>query len=197
MLCKPSLNRSVLELAPQLLNSILVRRLPDGTCLRARIVEVEAYSEGDPASHSCNGITKRSRVMFGPSAHWYVYKCYGIHWMLNLVCGREGSGEAALIRAGEPLDGIEIMRRHRQTSGVELTNGPGKLAEALKIDDTFNGKPAIGDVELKLEKGAAADEIYESPRVGISVGKDRFWRFFTDNKYVSKVEQNGLRRRRN
>ncbi len=164
--------------------------------MRARVVEVEAYREGDPASHSCNGVTPRSKVMFGPPGHWYIYRCYGIHWMLNLVCGQEGAGEAVLIRAAEPLAGQKKMQQNRGMSGVELTNGPGKLAEALKVDETFNGSPAVGDAELKIEAGSSSASVYESPRVGISVGQDKFWRFFTDSKYVSKVKQNGLRRRR-
>ncbi len=192
-----NLTTSVLEVARDLLGNELVRQLDDGTRLRARVVETEAYREGDPASHSCNGRTERSAVMFGPPGHWYIYKCYGMHWMINLVCGAEGQGQAVLIRAAEPLQGVLRMEKHRGLSGRSLTNGPGKLAGALAVDKTFNEKPAFAGDDFYLESGATPDKIYESPRVGISVATDRNWRFYCDNKYVSQVSENGVGRCRN
>lgn len=189
------LSEPVLETARNLLGCELVRETPEGTC-RVRIVEAEAYSEDDPASHSYNGPTPRSEVMFGPPGYWYVYKCYGIHWMLNVVCGREGAGEAVLLRAGEPLEGEAIMEERRGRTGIELTNGPGKLAEALDLDGSFDATSVHSD-ELYLRSGEATAPIYESPRVGISEEKTRYWRFYLDNEYCSDVSQNDLGRRRN
>lgn len=189
------LSRPVLETARSLLGCEVVRETADGT-RRVRIVETEAYAEDDPASHSYNGPTPRSEVMFGPPGYWYVYKCYGIHWMLNVVCGREGDGEAVLLRAGEPLEGEVIMEENRGPKGVELTNGPGKLAEALSLDDSFDGD-SVDSGSLYL-RGAGADEpVFESPRVGINEEKTRYWRFYLDNEYCSDVSQNDLGRRRN
>lgn len=190
------LDRPVLEVAPGLLGVDLVRTTDEGV-IRARIVETEAYREDDPASHSYPGRTPRSRVMFGPPGYWYVYKCYGIHWMMNVVCGREGKGQAVLIRAAEPVRGRRIMIRHRDMEGTELTNGPGKLAQALQVDDRLNKKPIDPSTGFYLEPGAEPSRIYESPRVGIQRGTDRFWRFFTDSHYVSEASQNENRRRRN
>lgn len=191
----PDLSRPVLETARDLLGCELVRKTPEGT-QRIRIVETEAYAEDDPASHSYNGPTPRSEIMFGPPGYWYVYKCYGIHWMLNVVCGQEGDGEAVLLRAGEPLEGEVIMEGKRGRKGVELTNGPGKLAEALAVDDSFDGDSVHSD-DLYLRFSGPKEPVYESPRVGISEEKTRYWRFYLDNKYCSDVSQNDLGRRRN
>lgn len=189
------LSQPVLETARNLLGCEIVRRSPEGK-RRVRIVETEAYSEDDPASHSYNGPTPRSRVMFGPPGHWYVYKCYGIHWMLNVVCGSEGDGEAVLIRAAEPVRGESLMEQRRGRSGSSLTNGPGKLAEALDVQPDFDGT-SVRSGSLLLRTGTDVSDVFESPRVGITEDKTRFWRFYTSSSYVSDVSQNDLGRRRN
>src|SRR5207245_1650423 len=129
MLQREFFARTVHEVAPDLIGATL---LVDG--VGGRIVEVEAYDQEDPASHAYSGRTPRNEAMFGPPGHAYVYRSYGIHWCLNLVCGAEGVPEAALIRALEPTAAIGAQRRRR---GVEelraLCSGPGKLCQALAI----------------------------------------------------------------
>lgn len=190
------LDKPVLAAARELLGCYLVRRTEEGIC-RVRIVETEAYSEDDPASHSYNGATPRSEIMFGPPAHWYVYKCYGIHWMINVVTGSEGTGEAVLIRSAEPVAGRSLMETRRGQSGPELTNGPGKLAEALAVNKDFDGEPVRDEDRFWLEPGITDEPVFESPRVGIQEAERRHWRFFLENEYLSKVKQNDSARRRN
>jgi len=189
------LRSSATQAARSLLGCYLIRETSDGL-VKVRIVETEAYTEEDPASHSFNGPTPRSTVMFGDPGYWYVYRCYGIHWMLNVVTGPTDRGEAVLIRAAEPLDGKELMEQRRETAGVSMTDGPGKLTEALAIDKSLNGV-TVRNERLKLAPGSTNRDIYESPRVGINVAEDRFWRFYYDCEYCSDVTQNDLGRRRN
>lgn len=174
--------------ARALLGDHLVRRTQRGTC-RVRIVETEAYAENDPASHSYEGPTPRSRVMFGPPGHWYVYRCYGIHWMLNAVCGPDGTGEAVLIRAAQPLEGVRLMRRRRGRQD-DLLDGPGKLAEALAVDDELQGTPIRPGTGLHLEGRQAPSEVFAGPRVGIQDARERPWRFFIDSEHVSSTPLN-------
>lgn len=182
------------DAARALLGHRLVRRTKTGTC-RVRIVETEAYTENDPASHSYRGPTPRSEVMFGPPGYWYIYKCYGIHWMVNAVCAREGRGEAVLIRAAEPVDGLTVMRERRGREGVELLNGPGKLAEALAVDESLQGRRIRPGSGLYLESGPTPSEQFASPRVGIETARERPWRFFTESDYVSSSPRNRQSRR--
>jgi DNA-3-methyladenine glycosylase len=179
------LDQSATIAARNLLGSYLVRDTRDGL-RRGRIVETEAYSENDPASQSC----------WAPPGRWYVYKCYGIHWMLNVVTGRVDNGEAVLIRAVEPEKGEGIMRDRRGQDGIQLTNGPGKLAEAFDVDDRFN-EESVQNSELYLEPGEGNEPIYESPRVGIDEATERYWRFFCESEFCSDVTQNDYARRRN
>lgn len=190
------LDRPVLESAPDLLGSELVRDEPEGE-LRARIVETEAYREDDPASHTFSGETDRTAPMFASAGHWYIYLCYGVHWMINVSCGPQGRGEGILIRAAEPLAGESRMVPRRGMEGLELTNGPGKLAEALDVDDRFSGRPVDSGC-LRLEPGEPHEDevIYRSPRVGINEATERPWRFYLDNPYRSEVPQNESGRRR-
>ncbi|MFP4687191.1 MAG: DNA-3-methyladenine glycosylase [bacterium] len=183
------LDRPAPEVARRLLGSELVRLCSGGEA-RVKIVETEAYREGDPASHSCSGATERSKVMFGPPGFWYIYLCYGVHWMINVVCGPEGSGEAVLIRAASPVSGRSFLEKNRSCSGVELTNGPGKLARALAINGNFNARPCLPETNFFLAPRPAVDIVYESPRVGISDGREKFWRFYTESDYVSEAQQN-------
>jgi DNA-3-methyladenine glycosylase len=125
--------------APMLLGQLLVRNTPAGPC-GGPIVEVEAYLTDDPACHAFNGQTARTRVMWGPPGHGYVYFIYGNHWCFNVVCQPVGKAEAVLIRAMEPTIGLELMESRRAVRvSRELTNGPGKLCAAMDIDRTFNG----------------------------------------------------------
>jgi len=139
-----------------------------------RIVEVEAYDEADPASHSFSGPTPRNRVMFGPSGHAYVYRIYGIHFCLNFVC-RPGS--AVLIRAIEPLSGIEtLLARRGAMPEKNLCSGPGKLAQALGIDLRQNGL-ALDRPPFNLRQAERDHPIATGPRIGITKGVDTQWRF--------------------
>ena len=167
--------------APDLLGRLLVRRLEDGVLLVGRIVECEAYQEDDPASHSYRGRTSRTEVMFGPPGHLYAYFSYGVHWCCNVVTGRDGEGSAVLLRAVEPLTGMERMRHLR--GGMKgarlLCSGPGRLTQAFAIGRQHNGVDLVRDGEASLSAGEAVtpDRIESGPRVGISVGRERPWRF--------------------
>jgi DNA-3-methyladenine glycosylase len=176
------------DVAKELLGCLLVRRVA-GRTLSGRIVEVEAYrGSDDPASHSYRGATKRSSIMFGEAAHVYVFFSYGSHWCLNFTTEEEGQPGAVLVRALEPVEGIEQMVKNRGVSEVgRLTNGPGKLTKALSIDGSFNGEDLAKSKALYLlgrEKPVLVDS---SARIGISRGRELQWRFFVDgNPYVSK-----------
>jgi DNA-3-methyladenine glycosylase len=165
--------------APDLLGRLLVRPLPEAL-LVARIVEVEAYQEDDPASHSYRGRTPRTEVMFGPPGQLYVYFSYGNHWCMNVVTGADGEGSAVLLRGAEPLEGQAWMRRAR---GVErerdLCSGPGRLAQAFGVTGAMNGVDLVGGGDLYLARGraVAAERIHAGPRVGIRVATERPWRF--------------------
>lgn len=176
------------EIAPKLLGSILERTL-DGKVLRARIVEVEAYDQTDVASHSYKGETPRTEVMFGDAGHLYVYFTYGMHYCCNIVVGEKGYGAAVLIRAVEPLDGVEEMSRRRGgRSGRDLTNGPAKFCQAFGISLEMNGHSlSEPPLRLLLQPALPTDQVITTTRIGISHGKDVPWRFYVkDNGYVSK-----------
>jgi DNA-3-methyladenine glycosylase len=176
------------QVAPRLLGCVLVREL-DGQLLRGRIVETEAYDQADAASHSYKGRTPRTDVMFGPAGHLYVYFTYGMHYCCNVVTGPEGHGSAVLIRAIEPLAGEDVMSANRRAAnGINLTNGPAKLCQALHIDRTQNGhdlrQPPL---QLVLNPPLAQEEIVQSTRIGITQAKDVPWRFYIkNNPYISK-----------
>ena len=132
------------EIAPRLLGCVLERSF-NGATAKVRIVETEAYDQTDIASHSYRGETERTRVMFGEPGHLYVYFTYGMHYCCNVVVGRKGYGAAVLLRAVEPLIGIKEMQvRRKNKEGVEITNGPAKLCQALAIDKTLNGNVSDG-----------------------------------------------------
>lgn len=175
------------DVAPQLLGCTLERKI-DGEVVRVRIVETEAYDQTDVASHSYKAKTQRTEVMFGAPGHLYVYFTYGMYYCCNVVVGRDGYGAAVLIRAVEPLDGEEAMRRRRQKTGVEMTNGPAKLCQALAIDKRLNGHD-LREGELKLipRPRLPRAAITQTTRIGISEAKDVQWRFYiTGNPYVSR-----------
>jgi DNA-3-methyladenine glycosylase len=161
----------------------------DGIELSGRIVETEAYDQTDAASHSYKGRTPRTDVMFGPAGHLYVYFTYGMHYCCNVTIGPEGHGAAVLIRALEPLSGDDIMRKNRNgRSGIELTNGPAKVCQALQIGKQLNGHD-LSKPPLVLEPVEPVEdsEVVQTTRIGISQAKDEPWRFYIkDNLWVSK-----------
>lgn len=176
----------------------IVRQASDGE-IRLKIVETEAYHQDDPASHSFHGLTPRTKPMFEVAGTIYVYFTYGVHHCLNFVTGPKGVGEGVLIRAGEPVSGIDIMWRNRhfvrgRTShkGVEeLANGPGKLAQALGIKDTKLSGKILNKSSIFLEPPRLQinpSDIAISPRVGIRLAAEQPWRFYIKNSpFVSKV----------
>ncbi|MEO7905263.1 MAG: DNA-3-methyladenine glycosylase [Candidatus Saccharimonadales bacterium] len=173
--------------ARRLLGCIIERQI-DGQSLRGRIVEVEAYDQADLASHSYNGPAGRAATMFGSAGHSYVYFTYGMHYCCNIVVGEQGYGAGALIRAVEPLEGIEQMEQRRGgKTGVLLTNGPGKLCQALGIDRTLDGHDlSTAPLRLVMQPALDADTILTTTRIGISKAKDVMWRFaIIGNPYVS------------
>jgi len=179
------------EVGPNLLGRILVRKVGDGTLLTARIVEAEAYQEDDPASHSFRGRSNRTEVMFGPPGHAYVYFTYGMHHCMNVVTGSTGEGSAVLLRAAEPLEGLEEMARRRgRNDHRALCSGPGRLCQALGIDRAENGLDLVRGRLLWLLEGApvAPSTISVGPRVGITSGTERPWRFSVQgDRFVSRA----------
>jgi len=158
--------------------------------MSARLVEVEAYRQDDPASHSYRGRTARTDVMFGPPGYLYVYFTYGMHFCMNVVSGRDGEGSAALLRAAEPLEGVsEMVRRRGMTNERLLLSGPGRLTQALGVTREQNGIDlAHGDV-MHLERGRPVPDagVAAGPRVGVTVAVDNPWRFVvTDTPYLSR-----------
>jgi DNA-3-methyladenine glycosylase len=141
------------------------------------IVETEAYDREDPASHSFAGPTSRNAAMFGPPAHAYVYRSYGIHWCLNIVCREEGHGAGVLIRAIEPTAGLDVMRQRRGLDDVRLLcAGPGRVGQALDITREHNGL-SISAPPFELLPSAGRPRIIRGPRIGISKAIDQPWRF--------------------
>jgi DNA-3-methyladenine glycosylase len=162
--------------APQLLGWHL-RSTVGGVLTEVSLIEVEAYSPDDPASHAFNGIRPRNAAMFGPPGTLYVYRSYGIHWCANIVVGDDTTGAAVLVRAGTAVVGIDQMvnRRGRES---DLLNGPGKLTQALAIDLSHNGIDLFSaDSPILLTPGEAPATIRATPRIGISKAIERHWRF--------------------
>lgn len=182
--------RGTLTVAKDLLGNRLVRHVEGGE-LVGRIVEVEAYEGGDdPASHAYRGVTARNRLMFEEGGFAYVYFTYGKHHCFNVTTEREGVPGAVLIRALEPVIGIEIMRKNRRMKRVrDLTNGPGKLTEAMGITKEQNGVDLTEGVGLFIYKPRPEEgfEVVSTRRVGIRVGVDKPWRFYMrNNRFVSR-----------
>jgi DNA-3-methyladenine glycosylase len=180
-------NRNADVVAPELLGKILVHKTGHST-LKARIVETEAYLEKlDPANHAFKGHTNRNAVMFGPAGHLYIYFTYGLHFCANVVAGPEGSGQAVLLRAAEPLEGIEAMALNRLTQNkLLLCNGPAKLTQAFAINKALNGISLLGST-LWIEDDNYKSKYATSRRIGISKAVGLPLRFYiSGNKYVSK-----------
>jgi DNA-3-methyladenine glycosylase len=185
------LRLSSLKAAPKLLGYHLIRETPAGR-IKVKIVETEAYHQEDPASHSFRGITPRTAPMFEAGGRLYVYFTYGMHYCLNIVVGQKGVGEAVLVRAAEPVESVEIMQQNRGITDInQLTNGPGKLAQALGIKDTKLSGKILNKSSILLEpadKPQRPDQIVTAPRVGIKKAIDLQWRLYIkDNPFVSKI----------
>lgn len=186
--------RPVLDVARECLGKVLVRRTAEGV-MTGRIVEAEAYrGPEDRAAHSFGGRrTARTEAMFGPPGHAYVFFVYGMHWHFNLVTGRTGDPHAVLIRAVEPLSGMEEMARRRALPERDraLTNGPGKLCRAFGIDKAEYGTDLCKRGALYLTEGPPPERVARSARIGVDYAgawARRPWRFFDrDSAYVSRV----------
>ncbi|MGH2879867.1 MAG: DNA-3-methyladenine glycosylase [Solirubrobacteraceae bacterium] len=175
--------RPVLEVARDLIGCVVEHEGVSGT-----IVETEAYHESEPACHAFVGVTPRTRTLFGEPGIAYVYRSYGIHALLNAVCEPAGVGAAVLIRALDPLTGVETMRvRRGGLSDEQLCSGPGKLAQALGIDLSENGTSLLGG-PLSIRRGAAAQaRVVAGERIGITKAVDLRWRFaLAGNRHVSR-----------
>jgi DNA-3-methyladenine glycosylase len=177
--------RGVVEVARDLIGCVIEHDAVSGI-----VVETEAYHDSEPACHAFVGLTPRTATLFGPPGRAYVYRSYGIHAMLNAVCEPEGVGAAVLIRALEPLEGIEIMRGRRERERAEdLCSGPGKLTQALGVELVNNGADlAAGPLVLTERRPAWRDvAIVSGPRIGITKAAELPWRFCAaGNRYVSR-----------
>lgn len=184
---RAELPEKTIELARFLVGKIVVRNLPKGR-LTGRIVETEAYPPGDPAGHHFRGPTPRIRSMYLAVGHAYVFFNYGAHFMLNVVSEAEGTAAAILIRALEPLEGVDLMERHRKTHRLlDLTRGPGRLAAAFQIDRRHDGIDLCADTTLWLGvSNRPAGPTGTSVRIGITRAPDRPLRFYErGNPFVS------------
>jgi DNA-3-methyladenine glycosylase len=190
--------RDTVKVAPDLLGKLLVRVIGPNR-LVGQIVEVEAYrGKDDPASHAFRGLTPRNAPMYGEPGHAYVYFTYGNHYCLNITTQKAGKPGAVLLRALQPEEGLELMRRFRpNVKDTELTSGPGKLTKALRIDKSLNeqtmtveGPLFVAEPEQQLVQGNY--EIWCSTRIGVTEGLSKRWRFFLkENPYLSR--HHGLR----
>ncbi len=179
-------DRDAPAVARDLIGCLFVHDGPDGRTA-VRLVETEAYrGPQDPGSHGFRGMTARTRTMFGPPGHLYVYFTYGMHWCVNIVCAAPGVCEAVLLRAGEPRDGIDVMRQNR--GGISnhrlLASGPARLAQAMGISKSHDGSTLLrGGSFFCAEDGATAalreGEVSQTPRIGLGKGRgdDIPWRY--------------------
>ena len=167
------LSDSSAEVAPQLLGMQLTTRVA-GVQTTISLTEVESYSQDDPASHTFSGPTPRNRPMFERGGYVYVYRSYGIHWCVNIVTGPQGRGEAVLIRGGTPIRGIDVMERRRGRPD-HLSDGPGKLCQALAIDGAMTGSRLGRFITLEGTPGTATWTT--TPRIGITKATDELLRF--------------------
>jgi DNA-3-methyladenine glycosylase len=168
--------RPVVEVARDLVGCVVTHAATSGV-----IVETEAYHDSEPACHAYVGVTNRTRTLFGPPGRAYVYRSYGIHALLNAVCESEGVGAAVLIRALEPLEGIDLMRARRGLERAEqLCSGPGKLTQALGIElgENDTSLTGAGPVAIHPRPAAWSDvELVASERIGITKAVELPWRF--------------------
>jgi DNA-3-methyladenine glycosylase len=184
--------QNTIDVAKQLLGKFLVRKHPEGES-SGRIVETEAYiGPQDLACHASKGRTARTEVMFGPAGHAYVYFIYGFYNMLNLVTEPTGYPAAVLIRAVEPVAGVELMKTRRQNGTLRnLASGPGKLCQAFAIDRTLNGADLRGDLLYVEDRGDPVPKFRATPRIGVDYAgkwKNKPYRFLVrGNEFVSKL----------
>ena len=192
------------QVAADLIGCRLVHRLDSGERLVVRLVEVEAYlgDGSDPAAHSHRGPTPRNRTMFGPAGRLYAYRIYGLHTCVNVVCGTPGQAAAVLLRAAEPLEGVETMRRHRgltaEAPATLLTRGPARLTQAMALSLDHDGRSLLrGPLTLHPPRPEEASTGIETgPRVGISQAKELPYRFFErESPWVSPFRDGGRRKR--
>jgi len=183
--------QATLQVAQALLGAYLVHETAEGITT-GRIVETEAYLSGDPACHAYRRQTPRNGVMFGQAGHAYVYQIYGLHHCVNVVTAPAGIGEAVLIRALEPVEGIDLMRQRRgMDKSTDLCKGPGRLVQALGITKAMNGVSLVtGDLYILPPSAYPAfDQPFEmvtTTRIGITQGIDLPYRFYiADNRFVS------------
>jgi len=171
------LDADVLTVARGLLGATL-RSVIGGRPVAVTITETEAYAgSDDPASHAYRGRTRRNETMFGPAGLLYVYRSYGIHWCMNVVVGVEGVGNAVLLRGGEITEGLDVVMERRRRPD-QLTDGPGKLCQALGVTGQHDGVDLrAGAIVLKPGPGVGGRRVEETPRIGISKATGRLWRF--------------------
>ena len=174
-------DRPVLEVARDLLGCVVEHEGASGV-----IVETEAYHHSEPACHAYVGLTERTSTLYGPPGRAYVYRSYGIHALLNAVCEPEGAGAAVLIRALEPLDGVELMRERRGLDRAEdLCSGPGKLTQALGVDLSLNGSSLL-DGPIRIHREDPLEAVVGT-RIGITKAADLPWRFCAaGSRHVSR-----------
>jgi DNA-3-methyladenine glycosylase len=188
-LYRAGLPSGTLDLARFLIGKLLVRRLDAGEVVSGRIVETEAYGLDDPASHAYRGPTKRNRAMFEEHAHVYVYLIYGTSYCLNISTEARGAGAAVLVRAAEPLTGLDRMRALRGRAGLrdyELARGPGNLCRAFAIGPAFDGRDLEVDEALMLGDDGAVADVGTSIRIGLTRAAERPHRFYArGNRAVS------------
>lgn len=170
------LEEGAVKAARDLIGWRLYAEQPDGTLVGGVILETEAYTMEDAASHSYKGETARTKVMFGPSGHLYVYFTYGMHYCLNIVTGEKGVGEAVLVRALKIDEGVDVARQRRNRPDAELANGPAKICQALGVNLADNGQELNGS-RMKLLPPLKKYKIETTMRIGITKDKDRPWRF--------------------
>ncbi len=182
--------RPTLEVAADLLGRKFVHESEEGVA-SGRIVEVEAYcGELDPGSHAFRGETPRNSVMFGPPGHLYVYFTYGMHFCCNVVCESDGVAGAVLLRAIEPVEGIDLMKERRGVEGIrDLARGPARLCQALGIDRLQNGADLTVPPIWIEQRRRVVGEIKSSPRIGLRPGIDQPWRFYEDGPWISRRAQ--------
>jgi DNA-3-methyladenine glycosylase len=191
--------RPTLDVAAELIGKLLVHEIGPGACISGRIVETEAYLQDDPACHGWGVVDQRTgriqshrrgAMLFGSPGTAYVYLNYGMYWLLNVITEPEGTAGAVLLRAAEPLSGIEFMRERRPmvAKDHQLTSGPGRLTLAFGVDGTFNGLPLTAPPLYLAEDDAKmqAMPVARSSRIGITKAVEHHWRFFVPgNPYVS------------
>jgi DNA-3-methyladenine glycosylase len=172
------LQQDAVTVARQLIGYRFYVKMSDESLVGGMLVETEAYTAEDAASHTFRGETKRNKIMFGEAGHLYVYFTYGMHWCANIVTGHAGHGEGVLLRALSPDQGLTLIRENRHgRPDAELTNGPAKICQALGITGLDNGALINGDRFILLPPHGSPPQTKATTRIGIQHDRDRLWRF--------------------